>query len=65
MITSQGSVGGVYVWKIQMPLLVTHESGSETRSDSNIVTMLVMRVPTSLKPGGIAIDRISFGTGGA
>ncbi|KPJ67706.1 MAG: type IV secretion protein DotI [Coxiella sp. DG_40] len=55
VILDQGVVGGYYVWKVNMPLLVTYESPSELTQHPMVVTMIVSRVSPINYPDGIAI----------
>jgi intracellular multiplication protein IcmL len=57
-ILKSGTLLGRYVWKVQMPLLVTYVTASEKQQYSFIVTMLVVRVPTWQSAAGIGIDQI-------
>lgn len=58
VIISQGGldVNG-YSWRIQMPFLVTTQSAETSRSKSYILTLTVVKVPTSTNPVGIGIDQ--------
>jgi len=56
IILDQKVIGGVYKWKIQLPMLVTYESSSTKITQPTLVTMLITRVSTLEVPKGIAID---------
>lgn len=57
VVVQEAVINGVYRWVVQMPLLVTYQSGSK-RSDSNLmVTLVIVRVPTLETPNGIAIEQ--------
>lgn len=60
VIVQQGLIGYTYAWKVQMPLLVTYTSSSQTFNNSLIVTMLITRVSTLDTPRGILVDRINY-----
>lgn len=45
IIRFQGSVSGRYIWRIQMPILITYGSASEQRQKALSVMMIVSRVP--------------------
>lgn len=60
VIVRQGMIGERWAWKIQMPLVVTYSSGSDTFNNSLMVTMVVKRVSTLDKPRGIAVDQINY-----
>lgn len=44
VILYQGVSSGRYIWRVQLPLLVTYTSASETRRSSYVVTMDIVRV---------------------
>lgn len=56
VILDRGLIGGVYKWKVQIPLLIAYESASTNISQPVVATMLVTRVSTLDTPKGIAID---------
>lgn len=56
VILDRGLIGGVYKWKVQLPMLITYESASTNLSQPVVVTMLVTRVSTLDTPKGIQID---------
>lgn len=56
VILKKGMLNGVYAWRIQMRILVTYQSASEFTQKTNIVTLLVVRVPTISSPSGIGIS---------
>ena len=58
IILDRGVINGRYVWKVNIPLLVSYESASELTQQPIVVTMIVSRVPTVNNPDGIAI--VSF-----
>lgn len=58
VIANQGPLPGRgYVWRIQMPFLVTYQSAESTSRKSFIVTMTIVKVPTWQNPAGIGIDQ--------
>lgn len=57
ILKSEGVVGGRYQWVVQLPLVLTYQSGSRTRSDSLIVTFVVVRVPRLESPNGVGIEQ--------
>lgn len=57
VLKSEGIVGGRYQWVVQLPLVLTYQSGSRTRSDSLIVTFVVVRVPRLESPSGVGIEQ--------
>jgi len=57
VVTKRGIVSGHFFWQIQVPLLITFESASETTKQSMIITMLIARAATDQYPQGIAIQQ--------
>lgn len=58
VIIASGQLLGRYVWKIQLPLLVTYQTASERQQYRFIVTMLIVQVPTWKSANAIGIDQI-------
>jgi len=56
VILNQAIVSGRYTWRVQMPLLVTYVSASETRQQHLLVTMDIQRVPVLSAAKGILIS---------
>lgn len=58
VISNQGIIPGRgYVWRVQVPFLVTTQSANVTRKDSYYVVISIVRVPTSVNKQGIGIDQ--------
>ena len=57
ILKSQGIVRGRYQWIVQMPLLLTYQSGPKTRSDSLLVSVVIVRAPRLESPNGIGIEQ--------
>jgi hypothetical protein len=58
VISNQGSLGGYdRVWRIQIPFLVTYQSSESTTNASYMVTLMIVKVPTTENPAAIAIDQ--------
>ena len=58
VISNQGSMPRQgYVWRAQIPFLVTYESANATTTQNFIVVVTIVRVPTYLNPQGIGIDQ--------
>lgn len=55
VIQREGRVNGQYQWVIQIPMILTYQSGSRTRSDNWMVTLVVVRVPRLESPNGVGI----------
>ncbi len=61
VIENEGLLSGRYAWRIQMPLLATYQSSSDTKySNPLLVTILIVRVSTTVSPDGIAIAQINY-----
>ena len=54
-ILDKGIVNGRYTWKVQLPLLVTYDSGTMQLQTPVLATILVSRVPVNNFPEGIAV----------
>lgn len=61
VIIDQGMLLGHYSWKIRIPLLVTYESASTKRTQSLMADIVVLRVPATMTPKGIAIAQFYTG----
>lgn len=58
VISNQGPLPGKgYVWRVQIPFLVTYQSANTTTTAFFIVVVSIVRVPTSTNPQGIGIDQ--------
>ncbi len=58
VISNQGSLGDYdRVWRIQIPFLVTYQSSENTTNSSYMVTLMIVKVPTTENPAAIAIDQ--------
>jgi len=57
VLQSEGLVNGRYQWTVQLPLVVTYQSGSLTRTDNLLVTVVVVRVPRLESPNGVGIEQ--------
>ena len=57
IIQSEGVVMGRYQWRIQVPITLTYQAGSRSRSTGMLVTLLVVRVPRLENPNGIGIEQ--------
>lgn len=55
VIQREGVVNGQYQWIVQIPMILTYQSGSRTRSDNWMVTLVVVRVPRLESPNGVGI----------
>jgi len=57
VIEQQGLVDGIYRWVVQMPLIVTYQSGTATQSETVNVTLVIVRVSTLDSPSGVGIQQ--------
>ncbi|MCB1533005.1 MAG: type IVB secretion system apparatus protein IcmL/DotI [Alphaproteobacteria bacterium] len=57
ILESEGLVNGRYQWIIQLPMVLSFQSGAKTRSDSLLVTVVVVRVPRLESPNGVGIEQ--------
>lgn len=57
IVISEGMVAGRYQWEVQLPLVVTYQSGAKTRSDSLLVTLVIVRVPRLENSNGVGIEQ--------
>lgn len=58
VISNQGPLPGRgYVWRIQMPFLVTYQSAESTSRQHFTVIMSIVHVPTWINPAAIGIDQ--------
>ena len=57
ILESEGLVAGRYQWVVQLPLVLTYQSGSRTKSDSLLVTVVIVRVPRLESPNGVGIEQ--------
>ena len=57
VLVSEGVFNGRYQWTIELPLLVTYQSGNKTRNDKLLITLVVVRVPSLDSPNGVGIEQ--------
>jgi intracellular multiplication protein IcmL len=57
VILQQGMLNGVYQWVVDLPLVVTYQSGNASQSDVLNVRMIIVRVSTLDNPHGIGIQQ--------
>ncbi|MEC4682269.1 MAG: type IVB secretion system apparatus protein IcmL/DotI [Nitrospirota bacterium] len=55
VIVAKGLLKGVYVWKIQVPILVTYQAAKSSVSQNLLVTLLVVRRSVLSHPKGLAV----------
>lgn len=66
VILAKDVISGSYYWRIQIPILVTYQSPSDSSQERVVVTLLIKRISTLKSPKGIGIDQfiVSPITGG-
>lgn len=58
VVSNQGELPGRgYVWRVQIPFLVSYQSSETVRKKNFIVVITIVRVPTNINPQGIGIDQ--------
>lgn len=57
IVVSEGLVAGRYQWEIQLPLVLTYQSGARKRTDKLLVTIIIVRVPRLESPNGVGIEQ--------
>ena len=55
ILQSQGVVNGQYQWIVQIPMVLSYQSGSKQRTNNLLVTLVVVRVPRLESPNGVGI----------
>lgn len=57
ILQQEGIVQGRYQWIVQVPMALTYQSGSQTRSDYLMITVVVVRVSRLESPNGVGIEQ--------
>ena len=58
VIVNEGPLPGKgYVWRLQIPFLVTYQSANSVSTASYVVILSIIRVPTTINPQGIGVDQ--------
>ncbi|EIJ75144.1 MAG: IcmL protein [Leptospirillum sp. Group II 'C75'] len=55
VIVAKGLLKGVYVWKVQVPILVTYQAAKSSVSQNLLVTLLIVRRSVLVHPKGLAV----------
>ncbi len=55
VLQQEGEVNGQYQWIVQIPMVLSYQAGSKTRSDNWLVTLVIVRVPRLESPNGVGI----------
>ncbi|HPQ51309.1 MAG TPA: type IVB secretion system apparatus protein IcmL/DotI [Alphaproteobacteria bacterium] len=57
ILVSEYVLNGTYQWEVDVPLVITYQSGSNVRSDRLLVKLIISRVPKLESPNGVAIEQ--------
>jgi intracellular multiplication protein IcmL len=57
ILSKEGLVAGRYQWEVQVPLILTYQSGAKTSSSGLLVTVVVVRVPRLESSNGVGIEQ--------
>jgi intracellular multiplication protein IcmL len=57
ILQSEGLVNGRYQWHVQVPMMLTYQTGSKQRTSSILVTVVVVRVPRLESASGVGIEQ--------
>ena len=57
ILMQEGINAGRYQWTVQMPIILTYQSAAKTRSDSLLLTLVIVRVPRLESPNGVGIEQ--------
>lgn len=57
ILESEGLVAGRYQWVVQVPLVLTYQSGARTQNSGLLITAVVVRVPRLESPNGVGIEQ--------
>ncbi|NCO03710.1 MAG: type IV secretion protein IcmL [Alphaproteobacteria bacterium] len=57
VLESEGIVNGQYQWIVQIPMLITYESGAKKKNDNLMVSIVIVRVSRLESPNGVGISQ--------
>ncbi len=57
ILESEGLVAGRYVWRVQLPLILTYQSGAKQKSNRLLVSLTIVRVPRLESANGVGIEQ--------
>ncbi len=57
ILQSESAVAGRYQWVVQLPMVLTYQSGNKRISDRLLVTLVIVRVPRLESPNGVGIEQ--------
>lgn len=55
ILRSEGVVNGQYQWVVEVPMVLSYQSGAKKRADYWLVTLVIVRVPRLESPNGVGI----------
>lgn len=55
ILRSEGVVNGQYQWVVEVPMVLSYQSGARKRADYWLVTLVIVRVPRLESPNGVGI----------
>ena len=58
VVVAQGDLGGVWAWRLQIPIIVSYKSASVSQTQDITVDVVVVRRPETENPSGLAIAQI-------
>ncbi len=56
-ILSEGVLGGVYQWQVELPMMVTYQIGQQQRNVGMNIRLNIVRVPKLESPNGLGIEQ--------
>ena len=57
VIRSEGIKDGRYQWEIEIPMLINFQLGASSRTNQQIIRLIIVRVPRLESPSGIGVDQ--------
>lgn len=57
ILQSEGLVNGRYQWVVQIPMILSYQAGSKSRSDRLMVTLVIVRIPRLESSSGVGIEQ--------
>ncbi len=57
VLKQEGLIAGRYQWVVEIPLILTYETGAKKQNSGLLVTVVVVRVPRLESPNGVGIEQ--------
>jgi len=57
LLQQEGLVAGAYQWVVQIPLILTYQSGPSSQNTNLMVTIVIVRVSRLESPSGVGIEQ--------